>query len=56
MPDEYVIHGAPFSLFTRKLEAAFRFYDLPFRLENTAIGGDETRNGRVCPIRSVIDI
>ncbi len=42
MPDDYVIHGAPFSLFTRKLEAAFRFYDLPFRLENAAIGGDET--------------
>jgi glutathione S-transferase len=40
MPDRYVIHGAPFSLFTRKLEAAFRFYDLPFRLENAGIGGD----------------
>jgi len=38
--DEYVIHGAPFSLFTRKLEAAFRFYALPFRMEASAIGGD----------------
>jgi glutathione S-transferase len=40
MPDQYIVHGAPFSLFTRKLEAAFRFYDLPFRLENAGIGGD----------------
>lgn len=27
----YVIHGAPISLFTRKLEAAFEFYDVPYR-------------------------
>lgn len=40
MPDPYIIHGAPFSLFTRKLEAALRFYDLPFRLENAGIGDD----------------
>jgi glutathione S-transferase len=40
MPYEYVIHGAPFSLFTRKLEAALQFYELPFRLETAGIGGD----------------
>ncbi len=40
MTAAYIIHGAPFSLFTRKLEAAFRFYDLPFRLEPAAIGDD----------------
>ena len=31
--DAYVLYGAPFSLFTRKLEAALRFYGAPFRLE-----------------------
>jgi len=35
---EYVIHGAPFSLFTRKLEAALIFYDLPFRHVTAGIG------------------
>jgi glutathione S-transferase len=30
---EYIIYGPPFSLFTRKLEAALRFYGVPFRLE-----------------------
>ena len=33
MDPEYVIYGAPISLFTRKLEAAFRFYGAPFRME-----------------------
>lgn len=28
---EYVLYGAPISLFTRKLEAALRFYGAPFR-------------------------
>ena len=37
---EYTIHGAPFSLFTRKLEAALRFYGLPFRQESMGIGED----------------
>lgn len=31
--DEYVIHGPPISLFTRKLEAAFQLYQAPFRRE-----------------------
>jgi glutathione S-transferase len=39
MQDEYVIHGGPISLFTRKLEAAFRFYDAPFRHESATVGG-----------------
>jgi glutathione S-transferase len=39
MQDEYVIHGGPISLFTRKLEAAFRFYGAPFRNESAAVGG-----------------
>ena len=34
MSEEYVIHGPPISLFTRKLEAAFRFYGAPFRRED----------------------
>lgn len=29
---EYVVYGAPISLFTRKLEAALRFYRAPFRM------------------------
>ena len=33
MGSEYVLYGAPFSLFTRKLEAALRFYGAPFRLD-----------------------
>ena len=40
MPSEYVLHGGSFSLFTRKLEAALEFYDLPFRQESIGIGGD----------------
>ena len=34
MEREYVVYGAPISLFTRKLEAAMRFYDAPFRMES----------------------
>ncbi len=30
---EYVLYGGPISLFTRKLEAALRFYGAPFRNE-----------------------
>jgi len=30
---EYVLYGSPISLFTRKLEAALRFYGAPFRFE-----------------------
>ena len=41
MQREYVIHGAPFSLFTRKLEAAMRFYDLPFRHASRGLGADD---------------
>lgn len=33
MDTEYVIYGPPISLFTRKLEAALRFYAAPFRIE-----------------------
>ena len=40
MSAPYVIHGAPLSLFTRKLEAALLFYDLPFRSEVAGIGDD----------------
>ena len=48
MEREYVIHGAPISLFTRKLEAAFDFYGVPYRSERkgTRDGGDlEARAG-----------
>jgi glutathione S-transferase len=31
--EEYVLYGAEFSLFTRKLQAALRFHRAPFRLE-----------------------
>ena len=31
--DEYVVYGDGPSLFTRKLEAAMRFYRAPFRME-----------------------
>jgi glutathione S-transferase len=38
----YIIYGPKISLFTRKLEAAFRFYGVPFRRENkTAENGPE---------------
>lgn len=33
MPQEYIVYGAPISLFTRKLEAAMRFYGAPHRIE-----------------------
>lgn len=46
MPDEYVIHGARFSLFTRKLEAAMRFYDAPFRHESKGMGADDVPGQR----------
>ncbi len=45
---QYVIHGAPISLFTRKLEAAFDFYGVPYRSarKGTRDGSDlETRAG-----------
>ena len=48
MEREYVIHGAPISLFTRKLEAAFDFYGASYRSERkgTRGGGDlEARAG-----------
>jgi glutathione S-transferase len=34
MQSEYVLYGPPLSLFTRKLEAALRFYGVPFRRED----------------------
>jgi len=37
----YTIHGIPRSLFTRKLEAAFAFYGLPFDRAPRGIGDDE---------------
>ncbi|MGH0030801.1 MAG: glutathione S-transferase C-terminal domain-containing protein [Myxococcota bacterium] len=40
MNDEYVIYGGPISLFTRKLEAAFRFYRAPFRNEPAQLRGE----------------
>ena len=33
MDREYVVYGGGISLFTRKLEAALRFYGAPFRIE-----------------------
>lgn len=33
MDSKYVLYGPPISLFTRKLEAALRFYGAPFRVE-----------------------
>ena len=48
MESRYVLYGAPFSLFTRKLEAAFRFYGAPFRMEQKTAenGGEiESRSG-----------
>jgi glutathione S-transferase len=33
MITEYILYGPPISLFTRKLEAALRFYAAPFRVE-----------------------
>jgi len=44
--DEYVIHGIPRSLFTRKLEAAFAFYHLPYRGAPRGIGGDDSLGQR----------
>ena len=41
LPSDYVIHGIPRSFFTRKLEAAFGFYGLPWRSEPRGIGGDD---------------
>ena len=38
---EYVIHGIPRSLFTRKLQAAFEFYGLPHRVTPRGTGGDD---------------
>jgi glutathione S-transferase len=46
--DPYIIHGAPMSLFTRKLEAAFDFYGAPYSFERkgTRDGSDlEARAG-----------
>ena len=37
---EYRIHGGPRSLFTRKLEAAFVFYGLPWTAVPRGIGND----------------
>jgi glutathione S-transferase len=38
---EYVIHGIPRSLFTRKLQAAFDFYGLPHRIEPRGTGVED---------------
>lgn len=42
MSSEYVIYGPAFSLFTRKLEAALRFYGVPHRRENPGPDNRET--------------
>jgi len=44
---EYVIYGPPISLFTRKLEAALRLYDVPFRSESK-----NEDNGKLLEARS----
>jgi glutathione S-transferase len=36
-PDGYVLHGTSFSLFTRKLETALRFYGAPFELASKGL-------------------
>ena len=41
MQSEYVVYGAGISLFTRKLEAAMRFYGAPFRIEAKGPGNAE---------------
>ena len=42
MGNEYVVYGGPISYFTRKLEAALRFYAAPFRMESkTQANGQE---------------
>ncbi len=38
---EYVLHGIPRSLFTRKLRAALDFYRLPHRVQERGTGGDD---------------
>jgi hypothetical protein len=46
--DRYVVHGAPISLFTRKLEAALDFYGVPYERQRkgTRDGSDlEARAG-----------
>ncbi len=43
---EYVIHGAPLSLFTRKLEAAFDFYGAPYRHERKGSRDGSELEGR----------
>ena len=47
MDGEYVIYGGSISLFTRKLEAAMRFYRAPHRMETkTEEAGDAIRHER----------
>jgi glutathione S-transferase len=46
MNDDYVVYGGSISLFTRKLEAAMRFYGAPFRLERKDEGNREELEAR----------
>ncbi len=46
IPSEYILHGIPRSLFTRKLQAALEFYGLPYRLESRGTGGDDVLGQR----------
>lgn len=41
MTAPYILHGAPFSLFTRKLEAALHFYQAPFLHQALTIGASD---------------
>jgi glutathione S-transferase len=46
MEREYIVYGGPISLFTRKLEAALRFYGTPFRMEAKNDENREELEGR----------
>lgn len=46
MPSEYVVYGGAISLFTRKLEAALRFYGAPFRVEAKTAENRQEVEGR----------
>ena len=53
MADEYVIYGGSISLFTRKLEAAMRFYEAPYRIEpKTEEAGSRSQTHQVPVLRT----
>lgn len=53
MDGEYVIYGGSISLFTRKLEAAMRFYRAPHRMESkTEEAGERSQSHQVPVLRT----